>query len=272
MKKQWISIKCGLSRDPKHRRAMANSIWLFMHMIDLADWDTGIIEEWRDQSESEEMALELRTLREQRRELDALGYITCVQKQRGQKIVIHNWTNPREYTGETYNKKQGDNKVSPSQGYIQGYVQGSKKNVTPTSSPKTKESILSLSADDFSTMSVEEARTIPTIALYAKATEFFPGSLVWQFVHEFITANNLTEEQIRAAAVAWSLRGYRRDNIEGILQWARDGVPTKGAKKNENKSGARAGQKAKTDPANYSDADRAAAERIKQRRAGHPAV
>jgi DnaD/phage-associated family protein len=145
MKKQWISIKCGLSRDPKHRRAMANSIWLFMHMLDLADWDTGIIVDWRDEAEAEEMGMELRTLREQRRELDQLGYITCKQKQRGQSIVIHNWTNPREYTGEIYNQKQGDNKTSPKkqqiQGYVQGYAQGSIKNVTPTSSPNTKESI-----------------------------------------------------------------------------------------------------------------------------------
>jgi DnaD/phage-associated family protein len=138
MKKQWISIKCGLSRDPKHRRAMANSIWLFMHMLDLADWDTGIITDWRDEAESEEMGMELRTLREQRRDLEKDGYITCVQKQHGQSITIHNWTNPREYSGETYNKKQGDNKASPSQGYTQGYIQGSKKNVTPTSSPKNQ--------------------------------------------------------------------------------------------------------------------------------------
>lgn len=145
MKKQWISIKCGLSRDPKHRRAMANSIWLFMHMLDLADWDTGTITDWRDEAEAEEMGMELRTLREQRRELNELGYITCKQKQRGQSIVIHNWTNPREYTGEIYNRKQGDNKVSPKsgsvQGYVQGYAQGSIKNVTSTSSPNTKESI-----------------------------------------------------------------------------------------------------------------------------------
>lgn len=142
MKKQWISIKCGLSRDPKHRRAMANSIWLFMHMLDLADWETGTIPDWRDEAEAEEMGMELRTLREQRRELDQLGYITCKQKQRGQSIVIHNWTNPREYTGEIYNKKQGDNKTSPTknkiQGYVQGYVQGSINNGTPTSSSKNQ--------------------------------------------------------------------------------------------------------------------------------------
>lgn len=121
---------------------MANSIWLFMHMLDLADWDTGIIADWRDEAEAEEMGMELRTLREQRRELNALHYITCTQKQYGQSIVIHNWTNPREYTGEIYNKKQGYKKTSPQepevQGYAQGYTQGSIKNVTPTSLPKNQ--------------------------------------------------------------------------------------------------------------------------------------
>jgi hypothetical protein len=270
MKKQWISIKCGLSRDPKHRRAMANSIWLFMHMLDLADWETGTIELWRDEAEAEEMGMELRTLREQRRELDKQGYITCIQKQHGQKIIIHNWTNPREYSGETYNKKQGDNKVSPSQGYTQGYIQGSKKNVTPTSCSNIKESSLSAAVFDFSSMSVEEAHKVPTLAMYAKAAEFFPGCFVWQVVHEFITEHNLTEEQIRTAALAWSLRGYRRDNIEGILQWARDGVPTKGAKNansNSKSGGAKRAEQPRPAQANYSDADRKAAERVKQRRA-----
>ena len=142
MKKQWISIKCGLSRDPKHRRAMANSIWLFMHMIDIADWETGIIHDWTDTGAAEEMEMELRTLREQRRDLESDGYITCTQKQYGQDIVIHNWTNPREYTGQVYNEKRGYKKMSPqkaaSQGYIQGYIQGSIKNGTPTYSPKNQ--------------------------------------------------------------------------------------------------------------------------------------
>lgn len=141
MKKAWISVKCGLSRDPKHRRQMGKSIWTFLHMLDLADWETGIVYDWKDENAAEDMGIDVRVLREDRRKLDDEGYISCKQKQYGQEITIHNWTNPREYSGEVYNKKQGDKKHPPSknaqgdvQGYPQGYVQGSVKDVTPTSS------------------------------------------------------------------------------------------------------------------------------------------
>jgi len=85
----------------------------------------------------------------------------------------------------------------------------------------------SLSPAAFKAMSVDEARKVPTLKLYAKAADFFPGSRVWYYVHCFILKHNLTEDQIRAAATAWDLRGHRKENIEGILEWARDGVPEK---------------------------------------------
>jgi len=140
MKKQWISVKCGLSRDPKHRQAMGESVWLFLHMLDTASWDDGIVHEWKDEAAAEEMEMPVRTLREHRRKLAELEYITCVQKQYNQDIIIHNWTNPREYTGEKYNKKQGDSKTEL-QGYTQGYTQGSRKHVTPTLDSKNQISI-----------------------------------------------------------------------------------------------------------------------------------
>ena len=50
LKKQWISVKCGLSRDPKHRQQMGESVWLFLHMLDRADWDSGKVMEWKDEA------------------------------------------------------------------------------------------------------------------------------------------------------------------------------------------------------------------------------
>lgn len=135
MKKQWISVKCGLSRDPKHRQAMGESIWLFLHILDIASWDDGIAHDWKDDAAAEDMGMPVRTLREHRRKLAESGYITCLQKQYTQDIIIHNWTNPREYNGQVYNQKQGDNKTEAQkdkQGYIQGDIQGDTKDVTPT--------------------------------------------------------------------------------------------------------------------------------------------
>lgn len=143
MKKQWISVKCGLSRDPKHRRQMGKAVWTYMHMLDLADWETGIVYDWKDENAAEDMGIDIRVLREDRRKLDEEGYISCRQKQYGQDITIHNWTNPREYTGEVYNKKQGDGKLPPSknaQGDAQGDAQGSIKDVIPTLDSNIKES------------------------------------------------------------------------------------------------------------------------------------
>jgi hypothetical protein len=134
MKKQWISVKCGLSRDPKHRRQMGKTIWTFLHMLDLADWETGIVYDWKDEGAAEDMGIDIRVLREDRRQLEKWDYISCRQKQYGQDITINNWTNPREYTGEIYNKKQGYKKLPPSkiaQGDAQGDAQGSIKDVTP---------------------------------------------------------------------------------------------------------------------------------------------
>ncbi len=143
MKKQWISVKCGLSRDLKHRQAMGESIWLFLHILDIASWDDGIAHDWKDEAAAEDMGMPVRTLREHRRKLDELGYISCNQKQYTQDIVIHNWTNPREYNGQVYNEKQGSSETSPQengQGDTQGYIQGNRKDVTPTLDSKNQKS------------------------------------------------------------------------------------------------------------------------------------
>ena len=133
-KKNWILLKRGLSQDPKHREKMGGAIWVYLHILDRADWETGIVYDWKDQDEADDMKLNIRTMRKWRRDLDEAGYITCEQEQYGQKITIHNWVNPRTYSGEVLNKTQGDTEMSPqkTQGDTQGDTQGSINHVTPT--------------------------------------------------------------------------------------------------------------------------------------------
>lgn len=104
-KKHWIYIKRGLSEDPKHREAMGNRIWLYMHIIDRADWETGIVYDWRDPDEAQDMSLPWRTLQKQRQELEELGYISCEKKQHCLNIKIVNWVNPKDYSGKIMNKR-----------------------------------------------------------------------------------------------------------------------------------------------------------------------
>jgi hypothetical protein len=116
-----------------------------MHIIDRADWETGIAFDWKDEAEAADMSMPLRTLREQRRKLADLGYITCVQKQRKQDVIIRQWINPRDYSGGIVNPKGGSGmEPSENEGNTHddnhGYTHGSTQDVTPTSNSKSKSS------------------------------------------------------------------------------------------------------------------------------------
>ena len=117
MKKTWIKIKRGLL-EPKHRDCLGIRIWLYIYILDNADWDTGEIREWRDKDAADEMQMPWRTLQRQRQQLENDGYITCLQTGDKQSITIHNWTNPREYSGKVYNPVDmgTQNRVPPDMG------------------------------------------------------------------------------------------------------------------------------------------------------------
>jgi len=146
-KKHWIYIKRGLSEDPKHRAAMGECVWLYMHIIDRADWETGIAYDWKDKQESAEMGMPVDTLRWQRNKLEEADYIRCTQKQHGQDIRIMEWRNPRDYSSEIKNPRVEDsNELQPSkpEGLNQGLNQGSNQVPgqvkTPSSDSKSKPS------------------------------------------------------------------------------------------------------------------------------------
>ena len=131
-----------------------------------------------------------------------------------------------------------------------------------------------LSTADFQKMTVEEAYKLQTLRLYRDATGYFPGQAAWEYVHLTILKHGLTVEKIRTASQEWAIRGYKPANVKGILEWALNGIPQtqpKGQKSNGNsrtgnqqhagsKSPKPSGEKQPT------DADRAAAERVKARK------
>lgn len=100
MKKGFMKIRRGLL-EPKHREAIGNNIWLFMYMIDRADWDTGIIPDWKDKAEAEELEMNWRTLQRQRQALEAAGYIICSQQFQKQQVQIATWEDPRKHGTQT---------------------------------------------------------------------------------------------------------------------------------------------------------------------------
>lgn len=118
MKKTWIKVKRGFLQ-PEHRTRMGIRVWLYLYIIDQADWETGSVLEWKDKDASDELQMPLSTLRQQRQELEDLGYITCLQQGYKQKIVIMKWNDPRSYGGEEINQPT-DNVQSNNEGDIQG--------------------------------------------------------------------------------------------------------------------------------------------------------
>ena len=185
-KKHWIYIKRGLSEDPKHRAAMGECIWLYMHIIDRADWETGIAYNWKDSEEAADMSMEPRTLRYQRQKLEKLDYIRCKQKQHGQDIKLMEWVNPRDYSAGVVNPRnsQGDNGTAPSKFQGDNHDdnhddnQGRGQIVTPTS---TSES------DSKSKRAAPRANDFPSNVLFREVTEKYPAKANWHTVLKFVS-------------------------------------------------------------------------------------
>jgi hypothetical protein len=141
-KKHWIFVKRGLSEDPKHRERMGMAIYVYLHILDRADWETGKVGDWVDGDEANDMCMSPRTLRDWRQKLVDLGYIACKQRQHSLEITIYNWINPREYNTGPINLKndpfEGDTQgalldaPSKFQGDTQGDTQVRSVSVTPT--------------------------------------------------------------------------------------------------------------------------------------------
>ena len=126
MKKTWIKVKRGLL-EPKHIEKLGQAWYLYLYILDNANWETGAIPEWKDKYASDELDKPLGMIREHRKLLVSGEYITCKQKQRSQIITILNWTDPRRYDGVLQNESLGKEKHEPkkSKGNSQGKAQGS---------------------------------------------------------------------------------------------------------------------------------------------------
>jgi len=118
-KKTFIKLRRGLILDPEHRQELGNSIWLFLYMLDLADWETGIIYEWRDKDAADELQMPLPTVRVQRYKIMEGDYISCSQHGNCQTITIKKWKDPRDKSNnkllpadcdEDENDSEGNNK------------------------------------------------------------------------------------------------------------------------------------------------------------------
>ena len=96
----YIKVWDGLFDDPKHRKQMGESSWLFFQILRRVNWKTGTVVEWRDEDEADYMEMPVNTLRRHRRKLESLGYITSQKRQHHLEITVAKWRNPSVHSDE----------------------------------------------------------------------------------------------------------------------------------------------------------------------------
>jgi hypothetical protein len=227
-KKNWIYIKRGLSEDPKHREALGMAVWLFMHICDAADFEKGIVYDWRDKEIAIDMTLSTNTVREWRARLVEKGYITCQQRQHGLDIIIHNWTNPRDYSGKKVNI-QGESQTQPSEiNNPQGEPQGESQALNPSnidSAPFIESESESISLRTDEVKGKYKTRKLP-------AGSGIDWGIAAGKPSEEIAAENVQFEKEREVAAAWEsamsynpLSWWSDDDLKTLLRFLLDKSP-----------------------------------------------
>lgn len=156
------------------------------------------------------------------RSLEAKGFI--VEDGRGPKGT-NKWRIPLDREGV----KIAPAKIAPLQITTDGGAKPKEHGGALASAPESSLTVPEPSERghslDFERMTVAEAKKVPTLKTYWSATNFWPGDLLWETIHNTILQHNLTEAKIREAAVAWVGRSYKIGNVKGILEWAIYGIP-----------------------------------------------
>jgi len=143
MKKTWITVKRGLL-DPKHVVRLGVRFFLYLYYLDQANWETGEVLFYRDRDAADELGMPISTIRKQRVKLEEDKYISCLQKKDHQVITIHNWTNPREYSGKVYNKSNQKSILSDNgkkESVHKGTHKGTHKGITTMDTPSSNSNI-----------------------------------------------------------------------------------------------------------------------------------
>lgn len=167
-KKTWIKVKCGIL-EPKHIVALGQAWYLYLYMLDIANWETGTIPEWKDEYAAQDLGKQTSMIREHRKHLANEGYISFQKKQYCQLITIHNWTNPRRYDGVVQNQSYDKDELPDGDEIDQSTPQSAGQTINspsvnslPSSNHITHNTLKELPQNDSEPFSVEPER-IPVV-------------------------------------------------------------------------------------------------------------
>ena len=100
-RKTFIKVRPGIL-TPAHHANIGEAIWLYLYILNRADWDTGKIYDWRDNDAAEDLGIYIGTIRNYRKKL--MGeYIEFVEHGRWSEVTIKKWVDPRTKSSDLDN-------------------------------------------------------------------------------------------------------------------------------------------------------------------------
>ena len=92
-KKQFTQLPYEYCHSPRHSE-ISECFYLLNCLYGMADYETGVVYGWTDQSAADALGMKKRTIKDQRQKLDRLGYIDCQQRRDYQDITLRDWHVP----------------------------------------------------------------------------------------------------------------------------------------------------------------------------------
>jgi len=242
-KRTFIKVRSGIL-EPKHRRKIGSAIFLYLYILDRANWDDGIIHEWSDETVAEELEMPVMTVRYQRRKLENELYIQSQQKYQRMEISITKWSNPKERSTPAQEEAEesedmpddGGNPLPPSNdggkhGGKHGGNDGGKHGdqILP---PLHIDSDIQINRESELKSGVRFAhasQVIPTEILeFTKIVGHKPRSSQWNIIIPAMQA--VKGDNLIQFWEEWTTRGYNPYSLVWLTEWARDGTipPQKG--------------------------------------------
>jgi hypothetical protein len=256
MRKTWIKVKRGIL-DPKHIVGLGQAWYLYFYILDQADWDTGMIPEWKDEYAAEDLNKQVGTIREHRKYLEG-KYISCKKNQHSQTITIFNWTDPRRYDGEILNQFESTDfseplfESSPQSSPQTILVQAqnsvpSYSHITTLPHNKDIDIYTEVNSDTVYEPCDEDGNPIkerkkkkepadfrfshPAYVSYRRLMGTRPAKEMVDKIIELI-GENPDELKLSSARMEWVDRGYNKQSYKW-LEWYRDGIPARAFKKRD---------------------------------------
>jgi hypothetical protein len=194
-------------------------------MLDVVNWEDGIIYEWTDKSAADDLEMNLDTLRYQRRHLEEQGYITSDQKWHRLEITICNWVHPAYQDDDGGNNGCND---GGNNGCNDGCNNGMIDFTTPTlySHNHISNNHINTTASDFQKSEYIDQQRITTMLMNITGNVFLTPKQIDTAVPAVraiaIKHKDDLTEYLTRFWLAWRERGYSKVNY-AWLEWAASG-------------------------------------------------